>query len=341
MSSPRATGTRNSTTPLIASSSIQFEELDRLCGTPNSVASSFNVTTNIETKIEKAEGDLTSHLKQYATASHHLTLLQTNLNSGTVPKGLVPNIKVTAFMQNNEVDKAVQKYLTETSTKLVNILIAHYHAVKDQAKTNAMAVESKIKDATEQSSNQTEWTAKWKQSRSATENHTRKLACSYTNKRNGKISPNDTNQEVHNNTLIIEFNHSMITLNTHTEPTPPSTSEQLDMEKNQRKGRPVPERPIPRPRRVQRQRLEQTVQRQRPTKLNRQKNRTLNKKRHIYKRKYKHKHVITTSNNTDNILNLSTYTLTQHEMSILSKGLSFIPKIKSKYRRTYRRCHIL
>ena len=236
MSSPRATGTRNSTTPttLIASSSIQFEELDRLCGTPNSVASSFNVTTNIEAKIEKAEGDLTSHLKQYATASHHLTLLQTNLNSGTVPKGLIPNIKVTAFMQNNEVDKAVLKCLTETSTKLVNILIAHYHAVKDQAKANAMAVETKIKDAIEQSSNQTEWTAKWKKSRNTAEDETRKLACSYTNKRNGKISPNATNQEVHNNTLIIELNHSMITLNTHTEPTPPSTSEQLDMGKKTR-----------------------------------------------------------------------------------------------------------
>ena len=232
-------------------------------------------------------------------------------------------------MQNNEVDKAVQKCLTETSTKLVNILIAHYHAIKDQAKTNAMAVETKIKEDIEQSSNQTEWTAKWKLSRSAAENQTRKLACSYTNKRNGKISPDDTNQEVDNNTLIIEFNHSMITLNPLTEPTPPSTSEQLDMEKTKRKGRPVPKGPIQRPRRVQRQGSEQTVQRQRPTKLNRQQNRTLNKKRHIYKRKYKDKHVITTSNNTDNILNLSTYTLTQHELSILSKGLSFIPKIKS------------
>ena len=63
--------------------------------------------------------------KQYATASHHLTLLQTNLNSGTVPKGLISNIKVTAFTQNTAVDNAVQKCLKETSTKLVHILIAH------------------------------------------------------------------------------------------------------------------------------------------------------------------------------------------------------------------------
>ena len=323
MSSPSAAITRDPTTPntLTTSSSIQFEELDRLCGTPNSVAGSSNATTSIEASIIKAEGDLTSQLKKYATASHHLTLLQTNLNSGTIPKGLTPHIKVTAFMQNAAVDDAVQRCLDETSTKLVKILIAHYQAIKSQAKTNAIKVKTNIKALIEQSSNQEMWSARWKTCRSAAEETSRKLACTYTNKRNGKQTPAETSSEVHNNILTIESNHSMITLNIHTEPTPPRTSKHLDLEETKGKGRPLPERPLPERPRVQRQKPRQrTVQRQRPTKLNRLNNRTLNKKRNIYNKKYNHKHVTATPNNTDNILNLHN-TLTQHEMSILSKGL--------------------
>ena len=178
-------------------------------------------------------------------------------------------------MQNAAVDDAVQRCLDETSTKLVRILIVHYQTIKSQAKTNAIKVESNIKALIEKSSNQEMWSAKWKTCRSAAEETSRKLASTYTNKRNGKQTPVETNSEVHNNILIIESNHSMITLNTHTEPTPPRTSKQLDLEETKGKGRPLPERP-----RVQRQKPRQrTFQRQRPTRLNRLNNRTLNKKK--------------------------------------------------------------
>ena len=56
--------------------------------------------------------------------------------------------------------------------------------------------------------------------------------------------------------------------------------------------------------------------------------RILNKQLPKYKKWYLN-HNILINNNAQNILNLSTHNLTPNEISILSKGLSFIPKIKS------------
>ena len=137
--------------PLLTSTSLKFDELDAITNTPKSVQGNSDTTNSIRLNISTAEGELASELKTYASASHHIVVLQANVEQGTVPKGLTPNLKLTAFKRNTALEVAVNMCLTDVSTKILWCLIAHYHEVKARSKLNALKIEhNQIEECSDQ-----------------------------------------------------------------------------------------------------------------------------------------------------------------------------------------------
>ena len=309
---------------ILESSSLKFDELDAITFTPKSVQGNSDTTTSIRLNITKAEGELTNELRTYASASHHIAVLQANVEQDTVPKGLTPSIKLTAFKQNAVLEVAVNTCLAEASSKILNCLLHHYQNVKAQAKNNAIRIEKDIKHQIEDSNDPNTWSTIWKQSKELAETTSQEHAKTLANKRTGKRANNPTDTEVHNYTNTVT-KVTCITSNVSTESTtqhlPQNKQPREEMEKPPKQRGPLPKRPR---QKCQRPR----TKRERPTKLLREIKRHNKKQLTKYQKKYSQTNTIINTH-ADNILNLSTYNLSNDELLILSKGLSFIPKIKS------------
>ena len=263
-------------------------------------------------------------MRTYASASHHIAVLQTNVEQDTVPKGLTPSIKLTAFKQDAVLEVAVNTCLAEASSKILNCLLQHYQNVKAQAKNNAIRIEKNIKEQIEESNDQKTWSTIWKQSKELAETTSQEHAKTLANKRTGKRANNPTDTEVHtytNTVTKVTCITSNVSTESITEHLPFNKQPREEMEKPPQQRGPLLKRPR---QKCQRPR----TKRERPTKLLREKKRHNKKQLTKYQKKYLQTNTII-NKHADNILNLSTYNLSNDELLILSKGLSFIPKIKS------------
>ena len=319
MTTPRSMDrtTPNNRHTLSASSSLKLDEIDAISGTPNSVLANTDATTCISTAVKQAENDLTSQLKNDATSNHHITVLLNSIETGTMPKGLIPTIRLTAFKQSNELEIMIEAIMKEASIKCVKALIAHYKEVKHDSKLKAIKTEQSIKQKIDESSDSATWVQTWKTAKHNAETKSKQHAIQLNAKRNNKKTTSEMEDtEVTNTTNMSTTNCSHITFHVHSESTSQQSGPTRKVEEPPIQGRPLPERQrqMPRPNRLLRDNIRKKL-----------------KRKHIYKQKYANnrKHVCKLSNIKENIVNLSKHILTYHESLVLSKGLSFIPKSKS------------
>ena len=163
-----------------------------------------------------------------------------------MPKGLTPNIKLTAFKQNAALEVAVNMCLTDASMKILRCLVGHYQEVKARSKTNALKIEQNIKSQIEESGDKQTWSTLWRQSKEAAEAKSQELAKTLATKRTGKRATNMSDSEVHTYTNTVT-KVTFITSNVSTE----STTEHLqlipkpgeEMEESQQQRGTIHERP--------------------------------------------------------------------------------------------------
>ena len=134
---------------------------------------------------------------------HHIAILQANVEQGTVPKGLTPNIKLTAFKQNAALEVAVNMCLTDASANILRCLLSHYQEVKARSKANALKIEQNIKLQIEESEDQQTWSTLWRQSKESAEVNSQELAKTLANKRTGKWATIISDSEVHTYTNTV------------------------------------------------------------------------------------------------------------------------------------------
>ena len=64
-----------------------------------------------------------------ARATHHLKMAKEAIKSGVPPKGLTPNLTLTAYMETEELKAAVKSEMTQAGLAICKLLRNHYLAI--------------------------------------------------------------------------------------------------------------------------------------------------------------------------------------------------------------------
>ena len=294
-------------------------------------------TTLLKSQLEKALTEKGNELETAALdaikINHHLKMCKEALKTNTPPKGLTPILNLTTQGQTSELEAAVKAELVKSGLEVCWLLKLHYITLMEQTNQKIGELQSAMNDISDSGSTTENETLKsicqkrFADISKKCEDKSQDLRKTFTRKRardteqplpdtkKARITPTVLNTITEWVTAIQDpikvVNEVGITPNQYYNtiiPPPPHTASL----KPGKTAKPSPKRPRKR-------------QKRRPSASTRMK---LKRARHTksYKKKLRNRNKLTKNNN---IINLSSYALTNAEKSILSKGLSFIPKPKT------------
>ena len=277
--------------------------------------------------IDGLQSDLTETLTQLVRIEHHNKQMSDALRNGKAPPGLTPKLNLTAMGQNEPLTKKVNAITEEAGLAIVRALQEHYQTIAGELKAKAEEIKSTMERILNEYSGNNKATLREKLVTATTkaQEEATKVANELREKRlkRKRPTPNDPEQKPPSKSAKLDNEHdeaiaqrvfSLMTEHQvqtppHTNNTNPINTQCLNNIEQDVQQRTVPTRQGKRPRK--RQGTWQAM------KAHHKK--TYRSKRTILRKLTKHKA-------SDNIINLSDHILTTAEISILSKGLSFIPK---------------
>ena len=103
-------------------------------------------TSELERALIKKGESLETEALNAIRANHHPKNVKDALKNKALPRGLTPQLKLTAFSQTNELKTAVDDELEKCGLEICRLLKFHYISVLEQANTKASDTEKEMND---------------------------------------------------------------------------------------------------------------------------------------------------------------------------------------------------